>query len=98
MGVSERAQDFRYCLRLWIDQLAASLDALHIERASVVGQSLGGAVAAVFAGTHPSRVERLVSVDSGPWMPPFMLLMLLRGTGEMILGRSDYWPERPDQP
>jgi pimeloyl-ACP methyl ester carboxylesterase len=64
----------------------------------VIGQSLGGAVATVFAGTYPSRVERLVSVDSGPWLPPFMLLMLVPGTGEVILGRSEYWPERPDQP
>jgi pimeloyl-ACP methyl ester carboxylesterase len=98
MGFSERAEAFDYGFRLWTDQLAGTLDALGIERASVIGQSLGGAVAAVFAGRYPSRVERLVSVDSGSWMPPFILLMLLPGAGEMILGRSDYWPERPDQP
>jgi 2-hydroxymuconate-semialdehyde hydrolase len=98
MGFSERAEELRYGFRLWADELAGTLDALGIERASVIGQSLGGAVAAVFAGTHPARVERLVSVDSGPWLPPFMLLMLMPGTGEVILGRSEYWPERPDQP
>jgi pimeloyl-ACP methyl ester carboxylesterase len=98
MGFSERAEEFDYGFRLWADQLAGTLDTLGIARASMIGQSLGGAVAAVFAGTYPARVERLVSVDSGPWLPPSMLLMLTPGTGELILGRSDYWPERPDQP
>src|SRR5262249_8242578 len=65
---------------------------------SVIGQSLGGAVATVLAGRYPSLVDRAISVDSGPWMPPFMLLMLTPGVGEVILGRTDYWPERPDQP
>jgi 2-hydroxymuconate-semialdehyde hydrolase len=98
MGFSERSEDFAYGFRLWVEELAGTLDALGIERASVIGQSLGGAVASVFAGTYPARVERLVSVDSGPWMPPFMVLMAMPGTGEMLLGRGEYWPERPDQP
>ena len=98
MGFSERAEEFTYGFRLWADEIAGTLDALGIERASVIGQSLGGTVATVFAGTHPSRIERLVSVDSGPWLPPFMLLMLMPGTGEVILARSEYWPDRPDQP
>jgi 2-hydroxymuconate-semialdehyde hydrolase len=98
MGFSERDDSFAYGFTLWADQLAGTLDALGIERVSVIGQSLGGAIALVFAGRYPSRVDRAVSVDSGPWLPPFMLLMLTPGIGEMILARSEYWPERPDQP
>jgi 2-hydroxymuconate-semialdehyde hydrolase len=98
MGFSDRDDAFKYGFTLWSDQLAGTLDALGIERVSAVGQSLGGAAVTVFAGRYPYRVDRVVSVDSGPWLPPFMLLMLTPGIGEMILGRSAYWPERPDQP
>jgi pimeloyl-ACP methyl ester carboxylesterase len=97
MGFSERGEDFHYGFKLWADQLAGTLDALGVARVSVIGQSLGGAVALVFAGMYPSRVDGAVSVDSGPWLPPFMFLMLTPGIGELILARSEYWPERSDQ-
>jgi pimeloyl-ACP methyl ester carboxylesterase len=41
------------------------MDALGYERATVVGQSLGGGVALQFAYQFPERCERLVLVDSG---------------------------------
>jgi pimeloyl-ACP methyl ester carboxylesterase len=44
--------------------LGRFLDALHIERASLVGLSLGGGVALGFALDRPERVERLVLADS----------------------------------
>lgn len=46
--------------------LARFLDALgpDWQRVSIVGHSLGGAVALAFAGSYPGRVERLVLVDS----------------------------------
>jgi len=43
----------------------AVLDALGIERAVVVGHSMGGFVASVLAHRYPSRVARLVLVDGG---------------------------------
>ena len=97
MGFSDRDAGFPYGFALWTDQLAQTLDTLGVERASVIGQSLGGAVSLVFAGRYPARVERVVSVDSGPWLPPFMLPMLTPGLGELLLARGDYWPDRPDQ-
>jgi len=97
MGFSERDNGFTYSFELWTDQLAHTLDALGIERASVIGQSLGGALALVFSGRYPARVERVVSVDSGPWVPPSLLPMVTPGIGETILARREYWPDRPDQ-
>jgi len=41
------------------------LVALGIERATVIGQSLGGGIAMQLAYQHPERVERLVLVGSG---------------------------------
>lgn len=43
--------------------IAALLDAHGIDRASLVGNSVGGWVAATFAATFPDRVERLVLID-----------------------------------
>lgn len=47
----------------------AMLDALGVDRAVVVGHSMGGFVAAVLAHRHPRRVARLVLVDGGPPLP-----------------------------
>jgi 2-hydroxymuconate-semialdehyde hydrolase len=46
-------------LGAWVGQLVALLDALKIEKISVVGNSFGGAVALALAVRHPQRVERL---------------------------------------
>ena len=48
-----------------IEDLRAFLDFLKIERASIVGLSLGGIIAADFTLEHPERVDRLVLVGAG---------------------------------
>jgi 3-oxoadipate enol-lactonase len=48
-----------------LEDLRALLDYLKIDKATLVGLSLGGIVAADFALEHPARVERLVLVASG---------------------------------
>jgi 3-oxoadipate enol-lactonase len=53
-----------------VADLAALLDALGIERCHVLGLSLGGSVAALFASSYPHRVDRLVLVDTTAWYGP----------------------------
>jgi len=48
-----------------IEDLRALLEFLKIERATIVGLSLGGIIAADFALEYPERVDRLVLVGSG---------------------------------
>jgi pimeloyl-ACP methyl ester carboxylesterase len=48
-----------------IEDLRALMDFLKIERATLVGLSLGGIIAADFALEHPERVDRLVLVGAG---------------------------------
>ncbi len=58
-------------INLWLQQLTGLLDALEIERVSVIGNSFGGALALRLAQAHPERVERLVLM--GPAATPFDL-------------------------
>lgn len=48
----------------WITDVDQILDALGWEKANLMGHSLGGGIAAVYAGTFPNRVERLVLIES----------------------------------
>ena len=54
-----------YRTQTFVDFFAGFLSALHIERPSLVGNSLGGTVAALYAIEHPANVDRLVLVDAG---------------------------------
>ena len=48
------------------------LDHLNIEKAHIMGASMGGMIAQVFAIEHPSRTESLISVMSMPGEPETM--------------------------
>jgi pimeloyl-ACP methyl ester carboxylesterase len=90
-GWSERNDAFAYGWTLWTDQLLGVLDALGIERASLVGHSMGGAVATVFAARYPARVDRLVLADAlypqeESEIPLVFKVLRTRVTGELALG------------
>src|SRR5207247_2560945 len=51
-------------LEEWMDDVRAVMDAVGSERAALVGQSDGGLMAAMFAASHPDRVEALVMIDT----------------------------------
>jgi pimeloyl-ACP methyl ester carboxylesterase len=49
--------------------LAAVLDHLEVERACLVGHSMGGFVASAFASAHPDRTSSVLLVDGGLPLP-----------------------------
>ena len=53
-----------YGLPYFARALHGFLDALGVSQASLIGHSLGGAVAVAYALTHPTRVERLALLGS----------------------------------
>jgi pimeloyl-ACP methyl ester carboxylesterase len=59
-----RASSPRYGLQVMADILLEFMDALKIEKASLVGHSWGGGWAIHFTHKHPERVEKLVLIDS----------------------------------
>mgnify|MGYP002349921863 CR=1 FL=1 len=63
-GFSDRPQGHAYTMDNWVAQAVGVLDALEIERADLVGNSFGGALALALAIRHPQRVRRLVLMGS----------------------------------
>ncbi|MBI2693000.1 alpha/beta fold hydrolase [Mycobacterium nebraskense] len=63
-GYTERPDDVIYGVQTWADQVVGFLDALSLPRASLVGNSFGGAIALRFATQHPDRVDRLALMGS----------------------------------
>ena len=67
-----------YSVAAYANGMRDLLDVLGIDKATVVGHSLGGGVAAQLAYQHPTRVERLALVASGgvaPEVSPFLRLV-----------------------
>lgn len=48
----------------WLAHITTFLDALGIDKVSIVGNSFGGALSLWFAATHPQRVDKLVLMGS----------------------------------
>ncbi|WP_176157418.1 alpha/beta fold hydrolase [Burkholderia multivorans] len=59
-GETERPAGYRYSMDNWVDHALGLLDALGVERAHVIGNSFGGALALALAIRAPARVGRLV--------------------------------------
>ena len=83
------------------DALAALLDILGIERATVVGASAGGPPAYLFAVRHPKRIAGLIVIDgvSGYYdMPetagPLEQVIFLSDLGQKMLQKVGVWNPR----
>ncbi|MGO9267352.1 MAG: alpha/beta fold hydrolase [Candidatus Binataceae bacterium] len=59
-----------YNQQVYMADLAGMLDALALPRVTLIGTSMGGVIAMMFAGGYPERVERLVLNDVGPEIDP----------------------------
>jgi 2-hydroxymuconate-semialdehyde hydrolase len=63
-GETERPAGYRYNLDNWVRHALGVLDALEIEKAHIVGNSFGGALALAMASRAPERVGKLVLMGS----------------------------------
>ena len=61
-GFTDKPTDVPYVAPTFAEHVVAFMDAAGIEKADLVGQSLGGWIALYTAKTHPTRVDRLVHV------------------------------------
>jgi class 3 adenylate cyclase len=51
-------------LEEWMDDVSTVMDAAHVDRAAIVGDTEGGPMAMMFAASYPDRVSSLVLVNS----------------------------------
>ncbi|MCU1238044.1 MAG: alpha/beta hydrolase fold [Candidatus Solibacter sp.] len=95
-GLSDRPEA-RHDPEFFDKQLQDLLDALKVEaKVDLVGQDMGGAIAAAFVNRHPMHARKLVMIDPGyrtgyqiPWR---LRLPFSRGYGLMIMASK--LPER----
>ncbi len=88
-GYSDKPADVEYPLAFFVECVKQTLDVIGIEKYTLIGNSLGGAVALGFALTHPASVERLVLMAPGGLndlpeylaMPGMAALFALMGSG-----------------
>src|SRR5829696_1982029 len=59
-----------YHIRTYVDFLDQFCRRLKIERATLVGNSMGGWIGAMFTAAFPDRVDKLVLVDAAGYAPP----------------------------
>lgn len=59
-----------YRVRTYVDFLDQFCKQLKIERATLVGSSMGGWIATMFTASFPDRVDKLVLVDAAGYRPP----------------------------
>ncbi|QSE91503.1 alpha/beta fold hydrolase [Rhodococcus pseudokoreensis] len=63
-GYTERPDGVEYNSATWTDHLVGLLDALGLDKVSIVGNSFGGSLALNIATKYPERVDRLVLMGS----------------------------------
>jgi pimeloyl-ACP methyl ester carboxylesterase len=63
-GKSFHSDEFNYTVMS--NDILEYCEHYHLENVSVIGHSMGGKVAMLFATTHPEMVEKLIIADIGP--------------------------------
>lgn len=84
-GYTVPPEGVAYDRQTWLTQIVDLLDALGLDRVSVVGNSFGGSMALALAVAHPERVDRLVMM--GAVGVPF----------EITKGLDDVWGYEPSE-
>ena len=95
-SISRRFAKSAYLLSDMAKDAVGLLDALNIERAHVVGMSMGGMIAQTMAIEHPSRVRSLTSIMSTTGNPRVgrpKTSVLLRA-GKLTRGSRETFPDR----
>jgi pimeloyl-ACP methyl ester carboxylesterase len=94
-GRSDPAKNGDYTLEGMANDIAAVVERLNLDRVVLVGHSLGGGVALVYAGAHPERVAGLLLVDpigDGKQISPAQAQPLLDAlTTDYVTTIHEYW-------
>lgn len=67
-GLSDYAPN-GYSFPFWVETVKGFCDALHLDQVDVMGQSMGGWFAALYASYYPQRVRRIIMVGAAGLNP-----------------------------
>jgi pimeloyl-ACP methyl ester carboxylesterase len=84
-----------YQIPVYLKDLELLLSGLGVERTAIVGTSMGGLMAMVWAAMQPARVARIVLNDVGPEVDPVGLERIRGYAGRSISVKT--WPEAASQ-
>ena len=84
-GDSGPTPEREFSFDLWDTDVHALVTTLELDRPVIIGHSLGGRVAFVYAGRHPEHTRGIVVVDVGPGFPDAAAAMVQR----------DFFKKRP---
>ena len=104
LGYSEIAPSQDVSFTAQARMIAEVLDATGIEQVDLIGNDSGGAIAQIFAGNYPGRLNSLILTNADVhdgWPPPQVLPLMeharngtLAGIFQPLLGRPDLARER----
>lgn len=77
-GLSE-SPDTGYSTAHHCKDLLAILDDLNLEKAIIMGHSLGAFIAMAFGAQHPKRVDRIILVDGGGKLSEIQMMKVFSG-------------------
>jgi 4,5:9,10-diseco-3-hydroxy-5,9,17-trioxoandrosta-1(10),2-diene-4-oate hydrolase len=91
-GFSDKPDDRDHPLEFFVECMIQTLDCAGVDRCTLVGNSLGGAVALGMALEHPERVDRLILMAPGglselheyQQMPGMQKVFAVFGSGEPV--------------
>jgi 4,5:9,10-diseco-3-hydroxy-5,9,17-trioxoandrosta-1(10),2-diene-4-oate hydrolase len=86
-----------YTFQLMANFVLEFMNAMGIDKASLVGNSMGGGISLTLAAQSPERVKKIVLVDPvglGRWQSPVMRLMILPVIGNVLTKPSRKGVER----
>jgi len=89
MGLSEKPKKATYNVHELVNQLIDFMNYFGIQKATLVGTSLGGAIAAYTAILYPERIDKLVLIDPAVFYlkPPSSLLKFASTPGFSSIAR-----------
>jgi len=91
-GYSDKPDGVDYHLSFFVECLKQALDVIGVRQLTLIGNSLGGAIALGYALAHPQQVERLVLMAPGGLnelpdylaMPGMQAMFALYGSGKPV--------------
>lgn len=88
-GLSDKPQDFDYCLESHIENLEILLVSLKLEKITLVVHDWGGAIGMGFAVRYPNKIKNIVILNSGAfsmhWIPLRIAVGKIPWLGEKLI-------------